>query len=174
MQDHSLRLQVRLGHLSWEDSNREQSNPALELPRTCLAHAETRWPPRRRLRCAPGQRIRRETAFRRLDRGRPDCRPQAESQWYFSWLYRFLGIGLCCRGRVNLKVEPPPSCDVTHILPPFCSMILRQMAKPIPLPGYSVRVCSRLNMTKISWQYSGAMPMPLSATENSHSFSCLS
>src|SRR5256885_7123006 len=80
----------------------------------------------------------------------------------------------CAAGRVSLKVEPLPSCDVTHILPPFCSMILRQMAKPIPLPGYSVRVCSRLNMTKISWQYSGAMPMPLSATENTHSFSCLS
>jgi hypothetical protein len=44
---------------------------------------------------------------------------------------------------VNLKVEPAPGCDSSQIFPPLRSMIFLQIAKPMPLPGYSVRACSR-------------------------------
>ena len=50
---------------------------------------------------------------------------------------------------MNLKVEPYPACDSTQILPPLCSMIFLQMARPMPLPGYSVRACRRWKATKI-------------------------
>ena len=39
------------------------------------------------------------------------------------------------QGIVNLKMEPWPACDSTQILPPQCSTIFLQMARPIPLPG---------------------------------------
>src|ERR1700686_3446043 len=45
-------------------------------------------------------------------------------------------------GKVNLKMQPWLGLDSTQILPPLRAMIFVQMAKPIPLPGYSVRVCN--------------------------------
>src|SRR3954447_14493067 len=43
------------------------------------------------------------------------------------------------------------------------------MARPTPLPGYSLRVWSRWKILKTRSLCSPAMPMPLSKTENSHS-----
>ena len=43
-------------------------------------------------------------------------------------------------------------------------MIFLQIARPMPLPGYSVRACRRWNTTKIFSASSGAMPIPLSVT----------
>jgi hypothetical protein len=44
---------------------------------------------------------------------------------------------------VNLKTEPwsepRPARASTQIFPPLCSTIFLQIARPIPLPGYSVR-----------------------------------
>src|SRR5580658_2763566 len=71
-------------------------------------------------------------------------------------------------GKVNLKVEPCPASDSTQIFPPQCSTIFLQMANPIPLPRYSVRVCRRWKTTKIFSACSGAMPIPLSLTLNNH------
>jgi hypothetical protein len=38
-------------------------------------------------------------------------------------------------GNVKQNVEPAPGRDSTHILPPWRSTILLQMASPIPVPG---------------------------------------
>ena len=46
-------------------------------------------------------------------------------------------------GRVKKNVAPWSSWDSTQIRPPCRSTIFLLMAKPIPLPGYSVRVCKR-------------------------------
>ena len=61
-----------------------------------------------------------------------------------------------------------PGSLVTQIFPPCRSIIFRHNASPIPLPVYSCCVCRRLKITKISSQYPGAIPIPLSATENIH------
>ena len=53
------------------------------------------------------------------------------------------------QGNVNLKVEPWPGSDSTHIFPPQRSTIFLQIARPMPLPGYSVLVCRRWKTTKI-------------------------
>ena len=42
-----------------------------------------------------------------------------------------------------------------------------QIARPMPVPGYFCRVCSRWKITKICSQYCCSMPMPLSRTANS-------
>ena len=70
------------------------------------------------------------------------------------------------QGIVNLKAEPWSACASTQIFPPLRSMIFLQIARPIPLPGYSVRACRRWKTTKIFSAYSGAMPIPLSRTLN--------
>src|SRR5208282_4772872 len=72
------------------------------------------------------------------------------------------------QGIVNLKTEPRPDCGSTQILPPQCSTIFLQMASPIPLPGYSARVCRRWKTTKTFSACSGPMPLPLSLTLNNH------
>ena len=53
--------------------------------------------------------------------------------------------------------------------PPWRSTIFLHTAKPIPVPGYSSRVCKRWKMTNIRSAYWGSMPIPLSFTENSQS-----
>src|ERR1043166_4234879 len=72
-------------------------------------------------------------------------------------------------GTVKKNVEPSPGCDSTQIRPPRRSTILLQMASPIPVPGYSVPVCSRWKIAKIRSRCSGVIPIPLSRTEKSHS-----
>ena len=67
-------------------------------------------------------------------------------------------------GQVNLKIEPWPDWASTQIFPPQCSMIFLQMARPIPLPGYSDRVWRRWKTTKMLSRPWGAMPIPLSVT----------
>ena len=64
---------------------------------------------------------------------------------------------------------PWPGRDSTQIRPPCRSTILLQIASPIPVPGYLSRPCSRWKIRKIRSWCSGAMPMPLSRTEKSHS-----
>ena len=60
------------------------------------------------------------------------------------------------------KVAPLPGCDSTQIRPPWRSTIVLQMARPMPVPGYSVRRCSRWKISKIRSLYFASMPMPLS------------
>ena len=45
-------------------------------------------------------------------------------------------------GRVKKKVAPLPGSDSTQMRPPDCSIIRLQIARPIPVPGYSLRVWS--------------------------------
>src|SRR5262249_19297051 len=65
-------------------------------------------------------------------------------------------------GSVNSKVVPAPGCDSTWIVPPCRSTIFLQIARPIPVPGYSARECSRWKRTKIRSTYCGSIPIPLS------------
>src|SRR5437899_3424506 len=51
-------------------------------------------------------------------------------------------------GMVNLNVAPSPTFDSTQILPPWRSTIFFEMARPMPVPGYSFRGCRRWKMTK--------------------------
>src|ERR1700719_3666002 len=75
-------------------------------------------------------------------------------------------------GHHDLKTEPwsepRPARASTQIFPPLCSTIFLQIARPIPLPGYSVRAWRRWKTTKIFSAYSGAMPIPLPLTLNNH------
>ena len=51
-----------------------------------------------------------------------------------------------------MNAAPEPGTDATAMLPPYPSTIFLQMARPMPVPGYSSAVCSRWNTTKIrSW-----------------------
>jgi hypothetical protein len=52
-------------------------------------------------------------------------------------------------GKVKKKVEPSPGSDSTQIRPPWRSTIFLQMARPMPVPGYSFIVCSRWKISKI-------------------------
>ncbi len=67
---------------------------------------------------------------------------------------------------VKKKVDPAPSADSTQTRPPWRSTIRWTIARPMPDPGYWSRVWSRLNIWKIRSWYSGAIPIPLSLTEN--------
>src|SRR2546427_1058003 len=59
------------------------------------------------------------SAFQWSGQGLPDYRPRAESQWWFSWLYPFLGTGLCCReGKFESRTTALLRCD------PYSSAIL--------------------------------------------------
>ena len=49
--------------------------------------------------------------------------------------------------------------------PPWRSTILRQIASPMPVPGYASLAWRRWKITKTRSAYSGSMPMPLSATD---------
>src|SRR5271170_6829743 len=71
-------------------------------------------------------------------------------------------------GRAKRNVEPFPGCDSTEMLPPCRSTIFLQMAKPMPVPANSSRLCSRWNTPKILSKYCGSIPSPLSFTENVH------
>ena len=45
--------------------------------------------------------------------------------------------------RANRNVDPCPGSDSTEMLPPWRSTIFLQMAKPMPVPANSSRLCSR-------------------------------
>ena len=77
--------------------------------------------------------------------------------------------GACRAGRVNLKVVPLPTHDSAQIRPPWRSMVFLQMARPIPVPGYSAAACARWKMSKMRSASAVSMPMPLSRTQKSHS-----
>ena len=72
---------------------------------------------------------------------------------------------LLCMGCVNQKREPFPYSDSTPIVPPRCSMILLQIDsfKPVPFE----KVFSFTNRSNTWLTLSGAMPIPVSVTENS-------
>lgn len=53
--------------------------------------------------------------------------------------------------------------------PPWRAAIRRQIANPIPVPGYSASVWSRWNMPKTRSTASAGIPMPLSRTVRTHS-----
>ncbi len=46
-------------------------------------------------------------------------------------------------GRVNVNVDPCPKAESTQIRPPCSSTILRHVASPMPVPGYSSRARRR-------------------------------
>ena len=58
--------------------------------------------------------------------------------------------------------SPCPSSDSTQMLPPCRSTIFLQIARPMPVPANSSRLCSRWNMPKILSKYCGSIPSPLS------------
>src|SRR5665213_1099213 len=72
-------------------------------------------------------------------------------------------------GRVKRKVLPWPSADSTQMRPPWRSTIFLHTARPMPVPGYSSRLCSRLKIWNRFLMYCGSMPMPLSRTPKRHS-----
>src|SRR5437763_2302882 len=86
----------------------------------------------------------------------------------------------CCQlpgyravGKVKQKVEPSPGAEFSsHMRPPYCSTNRLQIARPMPLPGYSCRLCNRLKSPKMRSANFGSMPIPLSATENTDQPSC--
>ena len=51
------------------------------------------------------------------------------------------------------------------------SLFFLQIASPIPVPGYFSLLFNLLNISKILSEYCGSIPIPLSCTENIHSFS---
>src|ERR1700722_11998471 len=59
------------------------------------------------------------------------------------------------------KVEPCPGCDSTEMLPPWRSTMRLHTANPMPVPSYSVRLCSRWNIPKILSKYCGSIPRRL-------------
>src|SRR5208282_5740276 len=60
--------------------------------------------------------------------------------------------------RAKRKVEPCPGCDSTEMLPPCRSTIFLQIAKPMPVPANSSRLCRRWNIPKIFSKYCGSIP----------------
>src|SRR5476649_2210720 len=85
---------------------------------------------------------------------------------FHNFLHNFLSLSV----KANRNVDPRPGCDSTEILPPCRSTIFLQIAKPIPVPANSSRLCSRWNMPKIFLKYRGSIPRPLSCTANIHFF----
>src|SRR5215207_4450463 len=71
---------------------------------------------------------------------------------------------------VNQNVVPRPGSDSTHMRPPWRSTIFLQIARPMPVPGYSARVCRRWNSTQIRSRYCDSMPIPLSCTPKTQSW----
>ena len=49
----------------------------------------------------------------------------------------------------EIKCAPLPSSDSAQIFPPCRSVILLQIAKPMPVPGYLSLLCKRLKGRKI-------------------------
>ena len=68
-------------------------------------------------------------------------------------------------GNKIVKVAPLPNSPVAFILPPWFSATFRHIAKPIPVPGYSLRPCKRWKIVNIRSPYFGSNPMPLSWME---------
>ena len=66
-------------------------------------------------------------------------------------------------------VVPGPSVGSTQMRPPWYSTIFLAMARPMPVPGYVSRACSRWKMTNTFSANSSSMPMPLSAQLTSQS-----
>src|SRR5262249_47101696 len=75
-------------------------------------------------------------------------------------------------GTVKQKTDPLPAVLSTQIRPPKCSTICLQIGRPRPVPvGLSVSVsptCANCSKT-FAW-FSGAIPMPVSATLTTISF----
>src|SRR5687768_3771424 len=72
-------------------------------------------------------------------------------------------------GSVNRKLDPSPGRDSTQIVPPWRSTTFLQIARPMPVPGYSPLLCRRWSTMKMRSKYCGSMPMPLSRTAKVHS-----
>ena len=79
-----------------------------------------------------------------------------------------LSVSCCCRGTVNRKTDPDPGSLSAPMLPPINSTNCLQMASPSPVPPYFL-VVEPSACTK-GWNNFpnalGAIPMPVSATEN--------
>ena len=56
-------------------------------------------------------------------------------------------------GMVKWNLAPFPGSGSTHMRPPCRSTIFLQMAKPMPVPGYSSRPCRRWKMMKMRSKY---------------------
>src|SRR6185503_1412338 len=69
-------------------------------------------------------------------------------------------------GNSNEKVEPRPGSDSTHSLPPCISMMRREIARPSPVPPFSLVVeeSACWNSSKILAWSAVAMPGPVSRT----------
>src|SRR5947207_1377965 len=80
-----------------------------------------------------------------------------------------VGHGKSFFGSVKWNWLPSPSVELTQMRPPWRSMTFLQMARPMPVPGYSPIVCSRWNSMKMRSKYCGSIPMPLSAMVRCHS-----
>src|SRR5579862_8504395 len=65
--------------------------------------------------------------------------------WVIS-LIRLVGI-------VTVKVDPVPGMLRAVMLPPWCSAMRRQIARPIPVPSYWFRPCNRWNIAKMRSVY---------------------
>src|SRR5204863_1582512 len=72
-------------------------------------------------------------------------------------------------GSVKWNWLPSPGAEVTQMRPPWRSATFLQIARPMPVPGYSPIACSRWNSMKMRSKYCGSMPMPLSAMLMCHS-----
>src|ERR1700733_13373187 len=61
-------------------------------------------------------------------------------------------------GMVTVKVEPVPGVLCAVIVPPWCSAIRRQIARPMPVPSNSLRPCNRWNIAKMRSAYFCSKP----------------
>src|SRR5205085_6225732 len=83
-----------------------------------------------------------------------------------------VGHGNSFFGSVKWNWLPSPGVEFTQMRPPWRSTTFLQIARPMPVPGYSPMVCRRWKSMKMRSKYCGSMPMPLSATVMRHSPAC--
>ena len=70
-------------------------------------------------------------------------------------------------GSVKRNTRAAALAASTQMRPPWRSTILRQIARPMPVPSYASRSCRRWNISKTRSRWRGSMPMPSSATRDS-------
>src|SRR5690606_24089847 len=67
-----------------------------------------------------------------------------------------------CAGRMKWKVAPLPGSDSAQMRPPWRLSTRRTLARPMPVPGYSLALCRRWNTPNSLPAYSMSKPTPLS------------
>jgi hypothetical protein len=79
-------------------------------------------------------------------------------------------VGSPCNvcGNVMTNFAPMPRVLLAVILPLWRSTIFRQIARPMPVPSYSLRPCKRWKIWKMRSRYFSSKPTPLSSSTICH------